>query len=352
MKFNYELDDSVCGTMAETMLSGSLWNGDDFEEGTVILEDGIVREVEFGRTEKGADFAGYIMPGVTDTHTHVADAGLRLDRRYGLEELVAPPNGLKHRYLRDTPKEKLIADMKGYVGRLVAGGVSRFYDFREGGVEGARMLRSVSDRAVVLGRPESKEFDINEIEDLLKVADGVGLPSITDMDHQYIEAIADVVHRKRKIFALHVSERIREDFEYVLSLEPNLVVHMVRATDADMKRCADAGTLVSVCPSSNLYFGAEPPVARMLRAGMNITLGTDNGMLFPSADIFAELGLLGSLSGSALKGTPAQLVAYVTKLLYDKSSLTAQTGKRADIVAMPYGKFPASVGKGAVRYGP
>ena len=337
--------------------SGRIWNGRLFEDGHLTVEDGILRELEFGERLKGADFEGCILPGITDSHTHVADAGLKLDRKYGLEELVAPPDGLKHRYLSGTDEAVIRSEMGSYVGRLKDSGVSRFMDFREGGIAGARMLRDVSDRAVILGRPVSKEYDPNEIDGILEIADGIGIPSITDMDHGYIDSIADHVHRKNKMLALHVSERIREDIDYVLSLDPDFIVHMVQAADPDFRKCADSGIPISVCPSSNLYFGMIPPIKRMLDAGVDISLGTDNGMLFPSADIFDELRVMSQLTGTQIGDAESAfrtLYACGNKVLYEETLTQNKTGKKADLVAFPCTEKELLAGKvsGRIRYGP
>ena len=337
--------------------SGRIWNGRSFEDGHLVIDNGIVKDVVFGELSETSDYTGCIMPGIVDTHTHVADAGLKLERKYGLEELVAPPNGLKHRYLSETDDSKIRSDMGRYISRLEASGVSRFIDFREGGIEGAGLLRSVSGDAVILGRPVSKEYDPNEIDGILQYADGIGIPSITDMDVGYIDAIADHVHKKNKMLALHVSERIREDIDKVISLEPDFIVHMVQATDPDMKKCAENDIPISVCPSSNLYFGMIPPVARMIDAGAEISIGTDNGMLFPSADIFDELRTMSGLlekQGKDPMSAYAMLIAHGHKVLYKKSLTVDKTGKKADLVVFPCSEKELLQGgtEASVRYGP
>ena len=342
---------------SEKIFSGRIWNGRSFEDGHLVVDDGVLKDIVLGEKDDAADFKGCIMPGITDTHTHVADSGLRLDRRYGLEELVAPPNGLKHRYLKETDPGVIAKDMKDYISRLYRSGVSRIIDFREGGIEGVRMLRSVSDAAVIMGRPISKEYDVNEVDRILEYADGIGIPSITDMDHGYIESVVDHVHRKNKLLALHVSERIREDIDYVMSLEPDLIVHMVQATDHDLKVCADHDVPISVCPSSNLYFGMVPPVSRMLDAGIELSLGTDNGMLFPSADIFDEVRTLSSILDAQGKDPAlAYKVVFACghKVLYDNTLTVDKTGKKADFTAFPCDEKELLAGKagGSVRYGP
>ena len=301
--------------------SGLVWNGDGFTEGYAIIEDG--RLVEKGDGIPGDSIrVGHILPGITDGHTHLGDAGLRLDRRYGLEELVAPPDGLKHRYLRDTPPDVIGRDMADYARRLRDSGVSRVVDFREGGVEGARIMREAVPDAVILGRTVSKEFDPNEADGLLDMADGIGIPSITDLPDRYVSALADAAHRRGKHLALHVSERIREDIDRVLSLEPDFIVHMCEATDRDLRACADAGIPIVVCARSNMYFGKVPPLKRMYDAGVELCIGTDNAMI-ASPDIFEEARFLSDLADG--QGCPPGTAVRALLRAGDKLLFTGST---------------------------
>jgi len=235
-----------------------------------------------------------VMPSPINAHTHCADAGARPVPGMTLEELVAPPDGLKHRYLRETPPSIIIENMKRYAAGSRRNGICRFIDFREGGADGCRMLREASPDAFVMGRPVSPSFDPSEMEEILSVADGIALPSVSDMDHAYVERCAEAAHEAGKPFAIHVSERVREDVEFVLSLEPAFVVHMVAASDSDLKAVADADVPVVVCPRSNAFFGIEAPVVRMLDANVTLALGTDNAMLC-SPDLRPEALLLSEM---------------------------------------------------------
>ena len=302
--------------------SGRVWNGEGFIDGYVIVENGHVVETGEGHPADSVR-VGYVMPGLTDGHTHLGDAGLKLDRRYGLEELVAPPDGLKHRYLRETPPDVIEKEIGSYASRLKASGVSRIMDFREGGVPGAMMMRRAVPDAVILGRPVSAEFDPNEMEVLLDIADGVGISSISDLPRDYADAIADAAHRKGKYVAVHVSERVREDMDRVLSLEPDFVVHMCEATDADMRACADADLPAVICASSNIYFGKVPPLKRLCDAGVRFSVGTDNAMLC-APDIFAEARFLSKIATEqgCPEGTAFEaLVTNGNKLLLRGSTL-------------------------------
>lgn len=247
--------------------------------------DGV--RVGTGSCPEEPDARGIILTDVVNGHTHCADYGLRVPEGMSLEELVAPPDGLKHRYLREASDEELSESMGRFGRDSRASGASAFVDFREGGAAGCRLLRASVPDAVILGRPVSPEFDPQEIEDILSVADGIGISSVSDMDPHYIEQVADMVRDERRIFAIHVSERVREDIDLVLSLDPAFVVHMCEATDSDIVKCAEAEVPIVVCPTSNAYFGKVPPIARAEALGADLAIGTDNGML-RSPDIVDE----------------------------------------------------------------
>ncbi len=325
--------------------SGLVWKDGCFSEGYVIIEDGRVVETGDG-IPHGSEDAGYILPGLTDAHTHVGDAGLRLNqnRRYSLEELVAPPDGLKHRYLRETPIRQIEADMADYARRLGDSGVRRFIDFREGGVEGAEALRRASEDAVILGRPVSKEFDPNEVDMLLDAADGIGISSISDLPDSYCSALADAAHRRGKVLALHASERVREDIESVLALEPDFIVHMCEATDSDLRRCADAGVPAVICASSNIYFGKVPPLKRMCDAGLEFSVGTDNAMLCPP-DIMTEACKVAELAQT--QGCPELTAVRALADAGNKLLLHKRAFRGKDRAALPAMTRMDIAGKGA-----
>ena len=320
--------------------TGRIWSEEPFE-GYICIEDGRISSIGAGDAPRGVRTvdAGEILPPLTDAHTHVADAGLHITERYTLEELVAPPDGLKHRYLNSTPRHTLVSDMSGYCGRMRENGIDRFMDFREGGLEGVRMLREACpEGAFILGRPVSKEFDPNEVEAILKEADGIGISSISDMPVSYIEAVADAVHRSGKALALHVSERIREDIDEVVSLSPDFIVHMCEATDSDMLRCADEGIPVAVCARSNMYFGKVPPLARFEKAGVATMAGTDNAMIAsPSMfDEAEELERLARVQGCG-DGFVAETLVRACKLLNEKKRLGWVVGDAVRMIRGPEG---------------
>src|SRR2546428_404839 len=109
-------------------------------------------------------------------------------------------------------------------------------------------------------------------------------PGIVERPHaprrrDAIEKLAADARRAKKIFAIHCSERVREEIDAVLDLKPAFLVHMIHATDADLERCADAHVPIVICPRSNAFFGMTPDIPRMLRCGVELHLGTDNAMI-------------------------------------------------------------------------
>jgi cytosine/adenosine deaminase-related metal-dependent hydrolase len=258
-----------------------------------------------------------------------------------------PPDGLKHRYLRDAPDEELIMSMRSFTDIMFRTGTTGFVDFREGGRRGVELLRlsSPAPHAMILGRPAGGGCDAEQIDSILDIADGIGISGISDMNGKELDMIADRVGRRKKVLGIHVSEMRREDIGRVLSLSPSFVVHMVEASDGDMRACADSGIPIVSCPRSNMFFGKVPPVGRMFASGADIAIGTDNAMLCVP-DMRAEAAALAGLlkkDGCAEKHIVSSLLINCRKVLYGGDGLQMRVGMPADMAVFP------SSGGGLVR---
>jgi cytosine/adenosine deaminase-related metal-dependent hydrolase len=277
-------------------VAGAILTPEGFVEGYVGFEDGLIVEVERGESPTHIT-KGIVTPTLINAHTHVADLRVPVDLSLSLEELVAPPDGLKHRMLRSMSEEELCDIFREASEFMFQRGVSTFADFRESGIEGSRLLCQ-SDcegaRPVIMGRPMDLKFDREEMNSLLSVVDGVGISSISDWNYSELMEVAELTHQKGKMFALHASERIREDIDLILDLKPDYLVHMTMATDSDLEICTDHELPVVVCPRSNLFFGRKPPLARMLNIGVTIALGTDNAMI-SLPDMLTEMEFAGRI---------------------------------------------------------
>jgi cytosine/adenosine deaminase-related metal-dependent hydrolase len=247
----------------------------------VSVEQGVIREIE----ELSSAPPAWILPALFNAHTHIGDTvGMDLPWQGSLEELVTPPDGLKHRILRDTPRPALVAGMRASIGVMVRSGTLGFADFREGGRDGVLALREAAEglacRPVALGRDGGEE-----------IAEGLGIPSVRDS----------------------------LDIDGALACDPDLLIHCTHATDHQLREIADRGIPVAVCPRSNWTLGvassaAHPPVRRMLDLGIPVLLGTDNAM-FVQPDLWGEMAFLHTVYridprvvlGMAIRGSEAFL---------------------------------------------
>jgi cytosine/adenosine deaminase-related metal-dependent hydrolase len=68
-----------------------------------------------------------------------------------------------------------------------------------------------------------------------------------------------------------------------------LLVHCIAMSDEDIVKAAKAGVSVSICPTSNmLMFNVTAKIRKMIKAGLNLTLGTDSSAS-GSANLLEEI---------------------------------------------------------------
>src|SRR3989441_5786528 len=284
----YPVPPHRCGV---DILAGAILTEDGFVRGSVSIEEGVIVGVS-KQVPANPLVTGVVIPAFTNAHTHVADAIVREELTGSLEEIVAPLHGLKHRVLASAKDEDVVDGMRGMVQVMARTGVARFWDFREGGLPGVRLLlRAALGGPVVptvLGRPARIKYRREEVDAILRVADGIGISSALDWPRDEVEKLAAHARRAGKVFAAHCSERVREEIDPVLDLKPAFLVHMLEATDADLERTADAGVAIVACPRSNVFFGKVPDLPRFLRHGLAVHLGTDNAMV-SSPSILREM---------------------------------------------------------------
>ena len=268
------------------VVEGTVLRGREFEpvEGRVLIEDGTITGIE--HDEVGSD--DIIVPAFVNAHTHIGDsiakdagAGLSLD------ELVAPPDGLKHRLLRAASQGELAAAMRRSLRFMRAGGTGAFIEFREGGVEGVETMREalkgVDIESVILGR---------ETVDAMGAADGFGASGARDGD---FSRERNATREAGKPFGIHAGEGDAADVNPALDLDPDFLVHMVHAEEIHLDRVADRGVPIVICPRSNLVTGVGAPPIGDLLDRTTVALGTDNVML-NSPSMFREMEFAAKLS--------------------------------------------------------
>ena len=276
-------------------VEGSIYQESGFIKGHLGFENGTVTELGRGPCPGGLEpvAKGVVLPLFTNCHTHIGDAIARGRKLEGdIESLVAPPDGLKFRILRESAPDDLVKAMNKAITEMLDTGTGTFSDFREGGSHGVELLRqataSLPINTIVMGRPKEHIFSTPELSGLLPKVDGLGLSSITDWEYSELQKVAKEAKRKGKRFALHASERMREDIDLILDLKPDFVVHMTYGTADDFESLAENGIPVVLCPRSNLFFDHIPNISLMLEKGLTLVLGTDNAMI-NSCNLFEEL---------------------------------------------------------------
>lgn len=125
---------------------------------------------------------------------------------------------------------------------------------------------------------------------------------------------------------------------------PNVVLaHCVHLDEAEFQLLADTLTNVAHCPSSNLKLGSGiAEIARMLGAGISVSLGADGAACNNRLDMFTEMRSMALLQ-KAMHGpevVPARQALRIAtvggaKALGLESEIgTLETGKRADVVVV------------------
>ncbi len=356
--------------------------GPDFEvldPGYLVIEAGRITEVARGRPgdRSGAVLDAretIVVPAFINAHTHVGD-GIIKEVGFGHDywDVVMPPDGLKHRALRQTAPDDVAGAMADALDCMLATGTLTFADFREGGRGGVEVLRRAATgrpvRAVALGRfgaypPQpAEELERNagrltdthlaEVESVLDVADGFSLVTGNDLTDEALEQVGAFVRHRGRLLAVHAAEAPgyrtislartgRADVPRVLEhLRPSFVVHLTSATVDEIDAVAKAGVPAVVCPRIQGVMGlGVPRFDWMLERGMLVALGTDNVMLC-GPDLLRELEygsrVVRALRTSATYPSARQLLQMVTinpaRILgRDREIGSLEPGKLADVV--------------------
>jgi cytosine/adenosine deaminase-related metal-dependent hydrolase len=307
-------------------LEGTILRGREFDpvEGRVVFEDGEVTAVE----ADVVDSDRIVFPGFVNAHTHIGDSVAKeAGEGLGLEELVGPPDGLKHRLLREATREELVAAMTRTLAYMEQAGTAAHLEFREGGVEGVEAIERAS-----AGSPVESVVFGRETVDAMERADGFGASGATDADFDHERTAA---RRAGKPFGIHAGEVDASDVHPALDLDPDFVVHMVHAKAIHLERVADRGVPVVACPRSNAVTNVGLPDIEALHEATTVALGTDNVML-NGPSMFREMEWAAKLSGLPASEVLAMATANGADLA-DLNCGVIEPGRDAKLVAVDGG---------------
>lgn len=309
-----------------------VWCGPDLEPTpctSFSWGEGVIREIE--KIDSKTFQARYgIIPGLINGHTHVGDCFLpEVAVPLTLEEAFFRPNGYKYVALKEISEKDHVRHMTDFLNAMASSGTIAHVDFREQGLEGAKRLREASTlsgvKSIILSQfNESPQKDselkdaslhleqtvLDDLSDTLEVADGFSESTMNDLTDAAWTQIREQLRLKKKASAIHCLESHgyrdlsmertgKGDLQRALELlDPDLIVHLTVATVDEIQGLADSGKTAVLNPRANAALGLPlPPVAALMKAGVNLLLGTDNGIL-NGPDLFKELDFTYKLARS------------------------------------------------------
>ncbi|MFX0023202.1 MAG: amidohydrolase family protein [Candidatus Hermodarchaeota archaeon] len=263
-----------------------------------IDSSGKIIEISYENTSKQLEVApnshsSLLIPGFINSHVHIGDNFAKeLGFNKELKDIVAPPFGLKHKLLRQTPDETKIKGIQNAVLEMLSNGITFFIDFREEGVEGVKILKNaLSDNTInylTLGR----FMDETEIDSVFDLADGVGLSSYKEINSSNKKLIISAKEKFKKLIACHCAENIRNINRIKEMFEDNfvdIIIHGTKFIRDDLKNLKKKKKSLVLCPRCNGYFGTGfPPINELLSLNIPMSLGTDN-LMVNNTDLLEEI---------------------------------------------------------------
>ncbi len=314
-----------------------------------------------------------LIPGLINAHTHAAMSLLRgyaddlpLGRWLGEHIWPAEQRWVNADFVRDG------ADLAAL--EMIRGGTTCFQDMymfpdEVGAVAAERGLRAVVSM-IVIEAPTAWATDVDEylnkgleVHDrfkdhaLVKTAFGPHAPyTVSDASIRRILTLADQTETS---IQMHVHETAQEVAEAMQAngkrplerlaelgaLTPQLnAVHMTQLQNAEIDTLAECGVHVIHCPESNMKLASGTcPVAGLLRAGINVALGTDGAASNNDLDMFGEMrsaALLGKLHRDDASAIPAATALQMATLNgaralgLDNEVGSLVAGKAADMICV------------------
>ena len=255
-----------------------------------------------------------LIPGFINSHTHIADSiGKDISLNTTVDQKIHPMFGIKSKILKNTSDEYLSTFMKNSCNSMLQKGITTFVDFREGGLDGANLLKKVVNdlpiRLILLGRldfhqntteikkniPFPKE-KLLELPSLVKICDGIGISGANEHSTSALKSYS----KTKKLRAIHASETIesvqkskritgKSETLRALSMKPDFLIHMTHATKSDLEATSKKTRGIIICPRANSSLSEGiPDIEKMQNAGCLLGIGTVNVMI-NSPDMFRAM---------------------------------------------------------------
>lgn len=346
-------------------------NGFVAVKGEAIVAIGAAEEARGYQAAEVVDAkGGIIMPGLINTHTHIAMSGFRgladdLELMDWLTKHIFPAEATMKR--EHVYQNSLLSCVE-----MIMSGTTCVNDMYFYADEVARALKQAGMRGVVgetlydfdspnYGPLENGyAFTRGLIEQyrgdsLIEVAANAHSPYLLAKDG-LLKTYA-IAEEYDVLFSIHVAETQSEVAQFkektgftpvgylndlgVLS-KRSALAHCVVLNDEDIAIMAQTGASANLCPESNLKLASGVArVVDMLKAGVTLSLGTDGCASNNDQDMFGEMGLTAKLhKGVTLNPTVADAYTVLEMatingakaLGLENKTGSLETGKRADII--------------------
>lgn len=262
----------------------------------IEIVDGVITHIGKGYLGNAIDYRNSIaIPAPVNAHLHILDYAF-LDYETGtlnLRDLVAEPNGLKHRLLNAMSEKNVVHACRSVFKKLRKSGVTAAIAFIELPWTATIVRRIAKDHginAIILGRPRANVT----VEKVLELFDGLGLDSPLRYSEEELTKMKSLCKLSGKVLSTHIAEtanaRAKGDFEIAARyLDPDLWVHCTHLSEEDIAELAEKQKTIVACPRSNMLLGVGiPRLKSFIESKLNVLLGTDNAG-FVEPDIWREL---------------------------------------------------------------
>jgi cytosine/adenosine deaminase-related metal-dependent hydrolase len=267
-----------------------------------VDEGGIITNLSYDDVREEISFSlkqptFLLIPGLINSHIHICDSFAKEQGfNKNLIDVVAPPDGIKHKLLENTSEAIKVQGIKEAVKDMLANGITLFVDFRENGIIGVNILKDALENSpincIILGRFKNLE----EAEIILENANGIGFASYSQLSPDDKNTIIGLKNKYRsKTIACHDSELTRNELlfkDIIRDRIIDVIIHGTHYTMEDLREIKENQIMLVLCPRCNGYFGSGfPPINDICNLEIPISLGTDNVMA-NNIDLFEEIRYL------------------------------------------------------------
>jgi len=288
-------------------------------KGSIYVEDGIITEI--GSKARKDDYVidaggGIVMPGLINTHTHVAMTEFRgkLDDM-NLEAFIEKTFSLDNHRTRAS----IEFSTKLSILEMIMSGTTAFLDLYYSEDVIAGICKTAGIRAflswVVLdeNKTTQKGKPLSNAENFVKshgnnplITPSVGLQGVYVCSEETCRAARDLASRYTTLLHMHLSETRAEVYNHqrifgkrpvewlngfdFFEGSPVVAAHGAWLIKSEMRDLLNGGVSVAHCARSNMKLGSGiAPVKEMMDMGINVSAGTDSATTSNNLDMFEEM---------------------------------------------------------------